>query len=114
MGGGGSGWGHTAVRLIRRQTLLEADRLALGAAEHCAVAHDDAAADDGDDGPAGDHHAVEGRPAGFGRHQLVLDPPAPLQIDHGHAPIVAALPPALAAVLLARLRRTAEMHDDPR
>src|ERR1043166_6366677 len=60
------------------------------------VAHDDPSTDDRGEGPAGRLHAVDRRPAAFGRHPGILDAPLSLEIDEGEVGVVAQRDAALA------------------
>src|SRR5579885_2568707 len=74
---------------LRLQRRYEAHRLARGAADEGVVAHHDAAADNGEFRPAGDAHAVEGRPAAAAGDPAVLDDAARLEVDDGEVRVVA-------------------------
>ena len=70
-----------------------------------AVAHDDAAADDGGHRPAGGLEAVEGGPADAGGHVVVADGAPGLQVDDGQVGVVAHGQPALVGQAEDALRR---------
>src|ERR1700719_1292145 len=106
-------WPSSSRRKSPLQRFQNPHRFAGRGRDDLALPHHPPAAHKGADRPAGDAHAVIGRPARARGHPFVGDGLAALEIDHGKVRVIARRDPALAGDIEQPRRACAGQIDKP-